>query len=106
MCESIEQNNGRVELHVRRFQKRIFRVIRVSYRDFRGDLEDLGGTMRNRNQRNMVTWTDSQGSSPVPGNLHAGFQEEGEMITSPPYSTKMGGNYLMCFLKKASISLM
>ena len=87
MCESIEQNNGRVELHVRRFQKRIFRVIRVSYRDFRGDLEDLGGTMRNRNQRNMVTWTDSQGSSPVPGNLHAGFQEEGEMITSPPYST-------------------
>ncbi|HDZ18800.1 MAG TPA: hypothetical protein ENH75_10940 [archaeon] len=39
------------------------------------------------NQRNMVTWMGSQGSSPVPGNLHAGFQEEGEMVTSPPYST-------------------
>ena len=39
MCESIEQNNGRVELHVRRFQKRIFRVIRVSYRCVQGDMD-------------------------------------------------------------------
>ena len=78
MCESIEQNNGRVEQHVRRFQKRIFWVIRFSYRDFRGNLEDLGGIVRIMNQRNMVTWTGSQGASPVQGNLHAGFLKEEE----------------------------
>ena len=89
MCKSIEQNKGRVIFrHVRRFQERILRVIRISYRDFRGNLENLGGIVRNMNQRNMVTWMGSQGSSPVPGNLHAGFQEEGEMVTSPPYSTQ------------------
>ena len=79
MCQSIEQNNGRVEQHARRFQKRILRVIcLVSYRDFRGNLEDLGGIVRIMNQRNMVTWTGSQGASPVQGNLHAGFLKEEE----------------------------
>ena len=87
MCKSIEQNKGRVELHVRWFQKRIFRVIRVSYRDVQGDLDGFGGIVRSMNQRNMVTWTGSQGSSPVQGNLHAGFLEEGGMVTSPSYST-------------------
>ena len=77
MCESIEQNNGRVELHVRMFQKRIFRVIRVSYRDVQGDLDGFGGIVRSMNQRNMVTWTGSQGSSPVQGNLHAGSKKRG-----------------------------
>ena len=87
MYKNIEQTNGRVEIYVRRFQSLIFRVIHVSYRDFQGDLEDLGGIVINMNQKNMVTWMDSQGASPVQGNLHAGFLEEGEMATSPPYST-------------------
>ncbi len=92
MYKSIERNKGRVERvnlhqHVRWFQEQIFRVIRVPYRDFRGDLEELRGSVRNTSQRDMVTWTDSQGSSPVQGNLHAGFQEEEEMATCPPYST-------------------
>ena len=87
MCESIEQNNGRVE-HVRRFQKRIFRVIRVSYRDVQGDLDGFGGIVISMNQRNMATWTDSQGASPVQGNLHAGFLEEEVVVIPPLYSTK------------------
>jgi len=86
MCESIERNNGRVE-HVRMFQNQIFRVIRISYRDFRGNLEDLGGIVRGMNQRNTVTCTGSQGKSPVQGNLHAGFLEEGVVVISPLYST-------------------
>ncbi len=34
--------------------------------------------MRSMNQRNTVTCTDSQGASPVRGNLHAGFLKEEE----------------------------
>ncbi len=78
MCKSIEQNNGRVELHVRWLQEWIFRIIRISYRDFRGNLDSLGGIVKSMNQRNTVTCTDFQGASPVQGNLHAGFLKEEE----------------------------
>ena len=77
MSKLIELTNGR-EGHVRWLQEWIFRVIHISYRDFRGDLDGLGGIVKSMNQRNTVTCTDSQGASPVQENLHAGFLKEEE----------------------------
>ena len=60
MSETIEQTKGRVadweiiqwdttKQHVRRLQERVFRATRDSYRDFRGNLEGLGGIVRSMN---------------------------------------------------------